>query len=75
MSEDTKLVEAIFLEAIDRSRVELNEFLDKRCNGDEEVKKQVLELLAAHDQTGSFRIGATVDGRGQTSALRHGRAV
>ena len=54
MSSDTNLVEAIFLEAIEKQPKDTEAFLDERCGPDETLKQQVLDLLSAHEQTGSF---------------------
>src|SRR2546422_11675661 len=47
-------VEEIFHAALDCAPDQLNAFLDKSCAGDEVLRCKVEELLAAHQQAGSF---------------------
>jgi len=47
-------VEEIFHAALDCVPDQLSAFLGKKCVGDEDLRRKVEELLAAHRQTGSF---------------------
>src|SRR6266542_2296380 len=47
-------VEEIFHAALDQKPDQLSAFLDKSCAGDEVLRRKVEELLAAHQQAGSF---------------------
>jgi serine/threonine protein kinase/Tfp pilus assembly protein PilF len=47
-------VEEIFHAALDCAPDQLNACLDKSCAGDEVLRRKVEELLAAHQQAGSF---------------------
>ena len=47
-------IEEIFHAALDRAPDQLGAFLDKKCGGDEDLRRKVEELLAAHRQAGTF---------------------
>jgi serine/threonine protein kinase len=40
--------------ALDQSPELRNEFLDRECAGDAELRREIISLLAAHDKAGSF---------------------
>ena len=43
----------LFAEALDRDVERRPAFLEERCGGDDELLKEVLELLGAHETAGS----------------------
>src|ERR1043166_10319026 len=47
-------IEEIFHAALDRAPDQLGAFLDKKCGGDEDLRRKVEELLAAHRHAGTF---------------------
>jgi serine/threonine protein kinase/dipeptidyl aminopeptidase/acylaminoacyl peptidase len=47
-------LDQLFHDALERSTVERDAFLDEACAGDESLRKQVEALLAAHAEAGSF---------------------
>jgi serine/threonine protein kinase len=47
-------IEEIFHAALDRAPDQLSGFLEKTCGGDEDLRRKVEELLAAHRQAGTF---------------------
>jgi serine/threonine protein kinase len=49
-----KQVEAVFEQALEVPAGERPEFFDRRCNGDEELRREVESLLDSHNQAGSF---------------------
>src|ERR1043166_7764127 len=49
-----KQVETIFQAALKRDSASRASFLDGACLGDEELRREVESLLAAHDEAGSF---------------------
>ena len=54
MSEITNPVEALFLRALEVPLAEREAFLTQQCGDDADLLAQAQELLAAHEQTGSF---------------------
>jgi serine/threonine-protein kinase len=66
-------VEEIFHAALDCAPDQLSAFLEKKCAGDESLRSQVEQLLAAHQQRGSFiegpvaALAASVVASGQTN--------
>ena len=51
---DSDRVQSLFLAAVENPTELRGSFLDEQCDGDEELKGRVLQLLASHEQTGSF---------------------
>ena len=49
-----QIIEETFHAALDCEPSQLSAFLDKTCAGDELLRREVEELLAAHQQAGSF---------------------
>ena len=47
-------LDKLFQGALEREPDERSAFLDKACDGDEGLSRQVQALLAAHEQAGSF---------------------
>ena len=55
MNVDPAQVRAIFLEAVEKQSPDTwNQFVDKACAGDTELRRQVFSLLDAHRQAGTF---------------------
>src|SRR5690242_10928798 len=49
-----KQVEAVFEQALDLPASERAAFIQRNCNGDEELRREVESLLSSHAQVGSF---------------------
>ena len=47
-------VDAVLSEALERKADQRADFLAQRCNGDDDLRRQVQALLTAHDAAGSF---------------------
>ncbi|MBX3289409.1 MAG: serine/threonine-protein kinase [Acidobacteria bacterium] len=54
-------VSEIFHAAVEKPAAELNDFLDKACGRDKELRTEVLSLLAANDEAGDFIKEPAVD--------------
>jgi serine/threonine-protein kinase len=54
MSDDPGRDVAIFTEALRLPRAERAAFLEQACAGDEDLRRKVLALLAAHERLGDF---------------------
>src|SRR5256885_6873041 len=54
MPPQLRTIEEIFHAAIDHEPVQVEVFLDKACVGDENLRGQVIALLASHQRAGSF---------------------
>lgn len=54
MNGDTDRELAIFTEALKVQPEEREAFLERACDGDEELRRKLQALLRAHDQLGSF---------------------
>ena len=50
MAVDPKLVQTLFLQAVELPRADRQAFLDKECAGNRELREQVEAFLLAHDQ-------------------------
>ncbi|MEM7473504.1 MAG: serine/threonine-protein kinase [Planctomycetota bacterium] len=64
-SDATNPVEALFLRALELPSGERDVFLEKECAGNPELLKKVQELLAAHEQTGSFLVDGQAEWTGE----------
>lgn len=53
-AERWKQVDDLLDAALELSSDEREKFLNKRCNGDEELRREVLSLLAAHEKASGF---------------------
>jgi len=68
-------VEEIFHAALDQEPDKLNAFLDKKCAGDEVLRRKVEALLASHQEAGSFietpvaSLAATIVENGEADLL------
>ena len=60
MSVHDNRIEEIFLAAIEIASDQQPAFIDRECGSDTDLKQQVLALLQAHDQTGSFFVDGQV---------------
>jgi serine/threonine protein kinase/tetratricopeptide (TPR) repeat protein len=49
-----KQIEAVFDNALDLPTGERSAFLERTCEGDEELRREVVSLLSSHQQAGSF---------------------
>jgi hypothetical protein len=54
MKSDPDLELALFTEALRMPRQERDEFLDRKCQGDKELRKRLERLLSAHERAGNF---------------------
>ncbi len=52
--EKINILKSVFEQALDIDLRERQKFLDDKCGDDKELKKEVLSLLQAHDQTDDF---------------------
>ena len=53
-SERWKQIEALFEQTLELPETERGKFLEKRCNGDEELRREVESLLQSHARAGTF---------------------
>jgi len=56
-----KHVEPLLQTALDLPPGEREEFLKRRCGGDERLEHEVRSLVAAHDRAGSFLGNPAID--------------
>jgi len=54
ISERWKQIEALFEQSLELPETERGKFLEKRCNGDEELRREVESLLQSHARAGTF---------------------
>jgi eukaryotic-like serine/threonine-protein kinase len=54
MKSDSDREVAIFTKALKVPPEERDAFLDRMCNGDEDLRRRVEAILRAHDRLGSF---------------------
>src|SRR5438874_13544681 len=54
ISERRKQIEALFEQSLELPETERGKFLEKRCNGDEELRREVESLLQSHARAGTF---------------------
>jgi len=54
MKGDSEREIAIFTEALGVSLQERDAFLERACNGDEDLRRGVKAILRAHDRLGNF---------------------
>ena len=54
MIDSSNLVVVVFTEAIQLSQAERAAYLERACDGDRELRRQVEALLQAHEQVGDF---------------------
>src|ERR1051325_4149363 len=53
-SERWKEVKEVFASALEREPEERSPFLDRACNGDDALRREVESLLASHQEAGEF---------------------
>ena len=51
---DPQRIQAVFIDAVQKSGSERDEFLNRQCAGDSELRHRVEALINAHEQSGSF---------------------
>ncbi len=71
MPSDPQRVQAIFIDAVQKSESERAEFLERECGGDSELRGRVEALIAAHDQSGSFLDSPPKDLAGTNPTVAH----
>ena len=71
MPSDPQRVQAIFIDAVQKSESERAEFLERECGGDSELRGRVDALIAAHDQSGSFLDSPPKDLAGTNPTIAH----
>ncbi len=60
MPADDNRIEEIFLAAVEIACDQRQAFVDQECGSDADLKQQVVALLQAHDETGSFFVDGQV---------------
>src|SRR5262245_23176177 len=54
MAVDPKLVQALFLQAVELPTADRQAFLDQQCEGDSELREQIETFLLVHDKPDGF---------------------
>src|SRR5207237_590645 len=62
MPSDPKLIQAVFLAAVDQPAPDRAATLDRECGANGELRRRVEALLQAHDKPGSFLESPAVGG-------------
>ena len=57
-------VDEILQSALERSPSERRAYVDEVCASDEELRREVLTLMASHEQAGSFMASPALEGSG-----------